>query len=92
MRRKLAGKKDWHLNPIILDGDWTFVTRNSGDFRGPAAKAGSRGVYADVAIHAGLVCLNGPEGLDLDMQLLGTAKLRLEWPVHIADTGQARSI
>ena len=67
--RKLAGKKDWHLKPIILDDDWTFVTRNSADFRGPASKPGSRGVYADVAIHAGLVCLNGPEGMDLDMQL-----------------------
>jgi hypothetical protein len=31
--RKLAGKKDWELKPIILDGDWTFVTRNSTDFR-----------------------------------------------------------
>jgi predicted nuclease of predicted toxin-antitoxin system len=33
--RKLAGKKDWELKPIILEGDWTFVTRNSVDFRGP---------------------------------------------------------
>lgn len=23
----------------------------------------------DVALHAGLVCLNGPEGMDLDMQI-----------------------
>jgi len=36
--RKLAGKKDWELKPIILDGDWTFVTRNSVDFRGPSSK------------------------------------------------------
>jgi predicted nuclease of predicted toxin-antitoxin system len=67
--RKLAGKKDWELKPIILDGDWTFVTRNSVDFRGPSASPGSRGQYADVVIHAGLTCLNGPEGMKVDVQL-----------------------
>lgn len=30
----LAGLKDWELKPIILEGDWTFVTTNSVDFRG----------------------------------------------------------
>ncbi|MHC2295972.1 DUF5615 family PIN-like protein [Rhizobium mongolense] len=24
---KLAGLKDWELKPIILNGDWTFVTK-----------------------------------------------------------------
>jgi hypothetical protein len=38
-------------------------------FRGPANEPGSKGQYADVAIHAGLICLNGPEGMDLDLQL-----------------------
>ena len=66
---KLAGKKDWELRPIIVDGDWTFVTKNTVDFRGPTSSPGSEGQYADVAIHAGLVCLNGPEGMDLDLQL-----------------------
>jgi len=66
---KLGGLKDWELKPIILDGDWTFVTKNSVDFRGPKEKAGSKGQYADVAIHAGLICLNGPPGMDLDMQI-----------------------
>ncbi len=65
----LSGWKDWELKPVILDGDWTFVTKNSVDFRGPASRPGSRGQYADVAIHAGLICLNGPEGMDLDMQI-----------------------
>jgi hypothetical protein len=55
--------------PFILTGDWTFVTRNAVDFRGPAARPGSRGQYAGVGIHAGLMCLGGPEGMDLDMQL-----------------------
>lgn len=64
-----AGLKDWELKPIILDGDWTFVTKNAVDFRGPAARPGSKGQYADVSVHAGLLCLNGPEGMDLDMQV-----------------------
>jgi predicted nuclease of predicted toxin-antitoxin system len=64
-----AGLKDWELKPIILDGDWTFVTKNSVDFRGPAERPGAKGQYADVTLHAGLVCLNGPPSMDLDMQL-----------------------
>ena len=67
--RNLAGKKDWELKSFILDDDWTFVTRNSVDFRGPASNPGSRGQYADVVIHAGLICLNGPEGMKVDLQL-----------------------
>ncbi|HVW56026.1 MAG TPA: DUF5615 family PIN-like protein [Rhizobiaceae bacterium] len=64
-----AGLKDWELKPIILQGDWTFVTKNSVDFRGPAHKPGTKGQYADVEIHAGLICLNGPPSMDLDMQI-----------------------
>jgi hypothetical protein len=63
------GWKDWELKAVILGGDWTFVTRNSIDFRGPRNAPGSRGQYADVALHAGLICLNGPVGMDLDLQL-----------------------
>ena len=65
----LAGRKDWELKPLILAGDWTFVTKNSVDFRGPPEKSGAKGQYADVTIHAGLVCLNGPPSMDLDMQI-----------------------
>jgi hypothetical protein len=64
-----SGWKDWSLKAVILDGDWTFVTKNSMHFRGPANELGAKGQYADVAIHAGLICLNGPEGMDLDLQL-----------------------
>jgi hypothetical protein len=66
--RNWNGLKDWELKPLILAGDWTFVTKNAIDFRGPAQAAGSRGEYADVELHAGLVCLSGPSGMDLDMQ------------------------
>jgi hypothetical protein len=67
--RGMASKKDWHIKSFVLDGDWTFATRNSVDFRGPLSNPGSRGQYADVVIHAGLICLNGPEGMRVDMQL-----------------------
>jgi hypothetical protein len=63
------GWKDWELKKVILDGDWTFVTKNSIDFRGLKEAPGSRGQYADVAIHAGLICLNGPAGMDLELQV-----------------------
>ncbi len=45
------------------------MTRNAVDFRAPATAPGSKGQYADVAIHAGLICLNGPPGMDLSMQI-----------------------
>ena len=64
-----SGWKDWNLKQVILDEDWVFVTRNSVDFRGPAKAPGTRGQYADVALHAGLICLNGPAGMNLDLQL-----------------------
>jgi hypothetical protein len=64
-----AGAKDWLLLPVILDGDWTFVTRNSVDFRGPANAPGSKGEYRKTNLHAGIVCLNRPPGMDLDMQV-----------------------
>lgn len=63
-----AGWKDWELKTFILSGDWTFITRNSADFRGPVENPGTRGQYADVQIHAGLVCLNGPDGITSRIQ------------------------
>jgi len=54
-----AGWKDWQLRDLIIEQDWTFVTRNSVDFRGPADQPGSEGQYANVPIHAGLICING---------------------------------
>jgi hypothetical protein len=62
------GIKDWDLLKIALEGDWTLVTRNAYDFRGPEAAPGTRGQYQRADIHAGLICLNGPEEMDLDMQ------------------------
>lgn len=75
-----AGAKDWDLIPIIIEGDWTFVTRNSVDFRGVAAHPGEQGQYARVDLHAGLVCLNGPDGMarDLQLELFEQALLELD--------------
>jgi hypothetical protein len=63
-----AGWKDWELKPFILKGDWTFVTRNSVDFRGRADDPGASGQFADVSLHAGLVCINGPDGMNAEIQ------------------------
>ena len=63
-----AGSKDWELKIFILGGDWTFVTRNSIDFRGLVDTPGTKGQYADVVLHAGLVCINGPAGMTAEVQ------------------------
>jgi hypothetical protein len=63
-----TGKKDWELKRTILEGDWTFVTNNSIDFRGPADKPGSAGEYMGVRLHAGLVCIDAPFGMNLNLQ------------------------
>lgn len=62
----LSGTKDWELMPTLIDGDWTFVTKNSRDFRGYGRDGG---LYASAEIHAGLVCLNGPKTMNLDMMV-----------------------
>lgn len=63
-----SGWKDWDLKQVLLNEDWVLVTKNSEDFRGPQEAPGTKGQYADVALHAGLVCLNGPVGMDLALQ------------------------
>lgn len=73
----LAGTKDWDLIHIIADEDWTFVTCNSVDFRGAAGNPGEEGQYTRVTIHAGLVCLNAPDGMTRRIQIeLFTEALR----------------
>lgn len=63
-----SGWKDWELKRLLLAEDWVLVTRNSDDFRGPREAPGSKGQYADVSIHAGLICLNAPVGMNLALQ------------------------
>ncbi|UWU25994.1 DUF5615 family PIN-like protein (plasmid) [Rhizobium sp. CB3060] len=64
-----AGWKDWQLKEFILSEDWTFVTINSVDFRGPQSNPGAAGQYADVDLHAGLICFNAPDGIGRKEQL-----------------------
>ncbi|KAA0675829.1 DUF5615 family PIN-like protein [Roseomonas genomospecies 6] len=61
--------KDWNLKDLIDSGGYTFVTKNSVDFRGPRTDRGSGGQHATLELHGGLVCLNGPVGMDLDLQI-----------------------
>jgi hypothetical protein len=42
--------------------------QNTVDFRGPSADPGAKGQYADVPLHAGLICLNGSVGMNLELQ------------------------
>jgi len=78
-----AGLKDWELKPIILGGDWTFITKNSVDFRGPAERPGTKGQYAEVALHAGLICLNGPLSRTIVGRSISTNwRARPEAPSH----------
>jgi hypothetical protein len=63
-----SGWKDWELKRLLLAEDWVLVTRNSDDFRGPHAMPGSKAQYSNVSLHAGLICLNAPAGMDLALQ------------------------
>lgn len=67
--RHRSNWKDWNVTAMAVEGDWTLVTRNSVDFRGPAHAPGTKGEYSKRVLHAGLICLNGPVGMDLDMQI-----------------------
>jgi len=63
-----AGWKDWELRQLLLDEDWVLVTWNSKDFRGPRDAPGSAGQFAGVTLHAGLICIEGPVGMNLALQ------------------------
>lgn len=65
----MGGWQDHSLVPVIIGRDWVFVTRNAYDFRGPADDPGMSGEYASIPLHAGLICLNGPSEMDLDIQV-----------------------
>lgn len=60
----LLGMKDWELIRVVVEDDYTFVTHNARDFRGDG-KANPGGLYAQQAIHAGLVCLKSHFAMDI---------------------------
>jgi predicted nuclease of predicted toxin-antitoxin system len=63
-----SGIEDWNLVTFAVNGDWTLVTKNSYDFRGPADAPGAGGYYRNVPIHPGLVCLNAAD-MNREMQI-----------------------
>jgi uncharacterized protein DUF5615 len=65
-----SGWKDWELKQVLLDEGRVLVTWNCKDFRGPKDAPGTKGVLADVRLHAGLICVDGPTGMDLNLQRL----------------------
>lgn len=60
--RGLTGWPDHRLMQVVLEGDWTLVTRNSDDFRPRRGSASQAPCYLGQPLHAGLVCLNLPAG------------------------------
>lgn len=94
----LGGVQDWNLIPFVIAGDWTLVTKNSYDFRGPAAAPGTSGHYQDLPIHAGLICLNGDDMDGLMQRALFSAVLdalqedgdliNRALEAHMLDTGE----
>jgi hypothetical protein len=55
--RGWTGKKDWELMSLIIEQDFTLVTKNNVDFRG-AHPPEAGGLYAGQQLHAGLICLD----------------------------------
>lgn len=66
--RGWAGTKDWQLIEHIVANDYTLVTHNSVDFRGHGP-GNLGGEHVNQSIHAGLICLNSTQVMDMERQL-----------------------
>jgi len=65
--RDWCGLKDYELMAHVIDGDYTLVTHNSKDFRGPAG-TGKGGLHRQQSLHAGLICLNSVHSMTVSRQ------------------------
>jgi len=65
--RGLLGLYDWDLVKFVVSEDFTLVTSNAKDFRGQE-RGRCGGLYAQVEIHAGLICLTPCHGMALTLQ------------------------
>jgi len=65
--RGLLGLQDWDLVKFVVAEDYTLVTSNAKDFRGQE-RGRCGGLYAQVEIHAGLICLTPRQGMALRLQ------------------------
>lgn len=71
--RGWSGLKDHQIMRIVLEGDYTLVTHNARDFRGPNV-GGQAGLYSRQEFHAGLVCLTADEmSLELQREMFNAA-------------------
>jgi hypothetical protein len=61
-------RDDPFIGELAHANNLTLVTKNSIDFRGSSPRGSKGGVYAGIPLHAGLVCINGPVGMDLRIQ------------------------
>ena len=61
-RRGMGGWKDHRLMKAIIKDDWTLVTGNPDDFRPKPGKLSQAPCYLGQPLHAGLICLNLPDG------------------------------
>lgn len=74
--RGMLGLPDWRLMDRIIEEDWTLVTRNSDDFRPGRDSRSNAPVYLGIELHAGLICLNLPDGTTArDQEIWFTALL-----------------
>ena len=65
--RGWLGLPDWRLIEHVVAEDFTLVTANAKDFRG-RGDSELGGLHNGEPIHAGLICLNAQDGLDLVLQ------------------------
>ena len=65
-----AGWKDWELKESPTPNPDSEESWNCKDFRGPKEAPGTKGVLAGVPLHAGLICIDGPTGMDLELQTI----------------------
>lgn len=64
----LGGWSDSQITRKAVDEDWTLVTRNSDDFRPRRGSLSRTPRYLREPLHAGLICLNVPEGAGRETQ------------------------
>lgn len=67
--RGLTGCSDNRPTKYCLENDYTFVTANGKDFRSRPGSKSTRPCYADVELHAGLVCLNLKDKMNRQLQV-----------------------
>jgi predicted nuclease of predicted toxin-antitoxin system len=65
--RGMSGWIDSRIAATAIEDSWTIVTRNSDDFRPRSGSTAKSPCYAGVELHAGLICLNLPDGSRADL-------------------------